>query len=91
MKHQATPKHLKFDGRIFWANIADAAFFQRPLQGSEKLVGKCIFEPDQLRTASHAALFPFEVRLNATTLRQSGYLRVQRQGDQTDFVELGQR
>jgi hypothetical protein len=40
---------------------------------------------------SHAALFPFDVRLNATNLRQSGCLRVQRQGDQTDFVELGQR
>ena len=38
---------------------------------------------------SHPALFPFDVRLNATTLRQGRYMRVVRQGDQTDFVEVG--
>ena len=35
----------------------DEAFSQRPLQDSEKLVGKCIFEPDQLRTARRAPSF----------------------------------
>jgi hypothetical protein len=39
----------------------------------------------------HPALFPFEVRLNAAALRKSGSMLVQRQGDQADFVELGQR
>jgi CRISPR-associated endonuclease Csn1 len=33
------------------------AFFQRPLQDSEKLVGKCPFEPDQMRTARRAPSF----------------------------------
>jgi CRISPR-associated endonuclease Csn1 len=37
--------------------FADVAFFQRPLQDSEKLVGKCPFEPDQMRTARRAPSF----------------------------------
>ena len=37
---------------------------------------------------SHPALFPFDVRLNTMALRTSGCIRVQRQGDQTDLVEL---
>jgi CRISPR-associated endonuclease Csn1 len=37
--------------------FAGAAFFQRPLQDSEQLVGKCIFEPDQLRTARRSPSF----------------------------------
>src|ERR1700680_2630623 len=39
----------------------------------------------------HPALFPFDVRLNAARLRKSSSMLVQRQGDQADFVELGQR
>lgn len=37
--------------------FSDAAFFQRPLQDSEQLVGKCPFEPDQMRTARRAPSF----------------------------------
>ncbi len=37
--------------------FSEAAFTQRPLQDSEKLVGKCAFEPDQLRTARRAPSF----------------------------------
>ena len=37
--------------------FSDAAFFQRPLQDSEQLVGKCLFETDQLRTARRAPSF----------------------------------
>jgi len=37
--------------------FSDAAFTQRPLQDSEKLVGKCPFEPDQLRTARRTPSF----------------------------------
>lgn len=40
------------------ANVfTEAAFSQRPLQDSDKLVGKCLFEPDQLRTARRAPSF----------------------------------
>lgn len=39
------------------ARFADVAFFQRPLQDSEKLVGKCPFEPNQMRTARRAPSF----------------------------------
>ena len=38
--------------------------------------------------SSHPALFPFDARLNSTTLRQGRFMRIIRQGDQTDFVEL---
>lgn len=37
---------------------------------------------------SHPAIFPFKLQLNAATLGKHSYLRVQRQGDQSDFVEL---
>jgi CRISPR-associated endonuclease Csn1 len=37
--------------------FSETAFTQRPLQDSEKLVGKCLFEPDQLRTARRAPSF----------------------------------
>ncbi len=37
--------------------ISRAAFDQRPLQDSEKLVGKCPFEADQMRTARRAPSF----------------------------------
>ena len=40
---------------------------------------------DQL--ASHAAAFPFDLRLTANDLRRHARLRVHRQGDQTDFIE----
>lgn len=36
----------------------------------------------------HPAIFPFKLHLNAETLRRHPWLRVQRQGDQSDFVEL---
>jgi CRISPR-associated endonuclease Csn1 len=38
-------------------SFATIAFFQRPLQDSEKLVGKCPFEPNQMRTARRAPSF----------------------------------
>jgi len=41
-----------------------------------------------IQATSHSALFPFHVRLNAFNARKSDQLRVLRQGDQTDFVEL---
>lgn len=37
--------------------FCDIAFSQRPLQDSESLVGKCIFEPDEMRTARRAPSF----------------------------------
>jgi CRISPR-associated endonuclease Csn1 len=39
------------------ASFVDIAFFQQPLQNSEKLVGKCPFEPGQMRTARRAPSF----------------------------------
>jgi CRISPR-associated endonuclease Csn1 len=39
--------------------FSDTAFFQRPLQDSEEKVGKCPFEPDQMRTARRAPSFEF--------------------------------
>lgn len=39
------------------AAFSKTAFFQRPLQDSEQLVGKCPFEPDQMRTARRAPSF----------------------------------
>lgn len=41
----------------FAAKFAERAFSQRPLQDSEELVGKCIFEPDEMRTARRAPSF----------------------------------
>lgn len=38
-------------------SYADNAFSQRPLQDSEKLVGKCLFEPGEMRTARRAPSF----------------------------------
>jgi hypothetical protein len=38
----------------------------------------------------HPALFPFGIHLSATAMRQSGCIQVQREGDQSDFIELGQ-
>jgi hypothetical protein len=43
------------------------------------------------QASSHSASFPFDVRLNASSARKSDQLRVLRQGDQTDFVELAAR
>jgi CRISPR-associated endonuclease Csn1 len=51
----------RFGSKVATENLAndfaETAFFQRPLQDSEKLVGKCLFEPDQLRTARRAPSF----------------------------------
>lgn len=38
--------------------------------------------------AAHPALFPFDLQFQPALLRKSNYMRVQRQGDQSDFVEL---
>lgn len=38
--------------------------------------------------ANHPALFPFKLQTNPARLREHEGLRVQRQGDQSDFVEL---
>jgi hypothetical protein len=38
--------------------------------------------------AGHPALFPFDVRSNAGSLRKNVCFRVQRQGDQSDVVEM---
>jgi len=43
------------------------------------------------QVTSHSALFPFDVQLNASSARKSDQLRVLRQGDQTDFLELAVR
>lgn len=40
------------------------------------------------RLVSHPALFPFKLQVNPATLRKHPCFRVQRQGDQSDFVEL---
>lgn len=40
------------------------------------------------QAADHPALFPFRLQLNAAGLRENKSLRVQRQGDQSDFVEI---
>jgi len=37
---------------------------------------------------SHPGIFPFKLQPNAATLKKHPYLRVQRQGDQSDLVEL---
>jgi hypothetical protein len=37
----------------------------------------------------HPALFPFDVHVSAAALRKSGCMQIRRQGDQSDFVELG--
>ncbi len=39
----------------------------------------------------HPALFPFGVHLSATAMRKSGCILIQREGDQSDFIQLGQR
>lgn len=39
------------------AAFIDIAFFQRPLQDSERLVGMCLFEPTEKRAAKHAPSF----------------------------------
>ena len=52
----------------------DIAFFQRPLQDSENLVGMCPFEPDEKRAAQLAysfELFRFLSRLNTLTIRHA--------------------
>lgn len=41
----------------FAETFAEKAFSQRPLQDSEKLVGNCIFEPGEMRTARRAPSF----------------------------------
>lgn len=50
-----------------------AAFFQRPLQDSEKLVGSCPFEPQEKRSPKRGysfEMFRFLSRLNHLTLRE---------------------
>jgi len=38
----------------------------------------------------HPSLFPFGIHLSATAMRKSGCIQVQREGDQSDFIDLGQ-
>ncbi len=38
--------------------------------------------------ADHAALFPFQLQLSARALMRTARFRLQREGDQSDFVEL---
>lgn len=52
--------------------FTDTAFFQRPLQDSEKLVGSCAFEPKEKRAPKRGysfELFRLLSRLNHLTLR----------------------
>ena len=54
------------------AEIAKAAFDQRPLQDSEDKVGRCPFEPDEKRTAKRAPSFElFRFLSKLTNLRLS--------------------
>ncbi len=53
---QARLKNPSAKNELAQAFIA-TAFFQRPLQDSEKLVGKCPFEPGEMRTARRAPSF----------------------------------
>jgi hypothetical protein len=41
------------------------------------------------RLTGHPALFPFDVHVSAAALRKNACMQIQRQGDQSDFVELG--
>lgn len=53
-------------------NFTKVAFFQRPLQDSEKLIGPCPFEPNEKRAPKRGysfELFRFLSRLNHVTLR----------------------
>jgi len=43
------------------------------------------------KATSNAALFPFEVHLNAAALRKNRQIRVFREGDQSEFIELTAR
>ncbi|WP_036283956.1 type II CRISPR RNA-guided endonuclease Cas9 [Methylocystis sp. ATCC 49242] len=55
------------------AEFTQAAFFQRPLQDSERLVGPCPFEPAEKRSPKRGysfELFRFLSRLNHLTLRE---------------------
>ncbi|HEB78845.1 MAG TPA: type II CRISPR RNA-guided endonuclease Cas9 [Rhodospirillales bacterium] len=56
------------------AAFRDIAFFQRPLQDSEDMVGMCPFETDEKRAAQCAysfELFRFLSRLNTLTIRHA--------------------
>lgn len=47
----------KWASETLEAAYLDTAFFQRPLQDSERLVGVCLFEPTEKRAAKHAPSF----------------------------------
>jgi CRISPR-associated endonuclease Csn1 len=54
-------------------DFVDAAFFQRPLQDSERLLTNCAFEPDEKRTSKRAhsfELFRYLSRLNTFEIRE---------------------
>ncbi|WP_290544036.1 type II CRISPR RNA-guided endonuclease Cas9 [Aestuariivirga sp.] len=58
--------------------FTEAAFFQRPLQDSEKLLANCAFEPAEKRTAKRAysfELFRYLSRLNTLELREGKLTR----------------
>ena len=62
-----------FAAKEFEEELAQAAFFQRPLQDSEKLVGPCPFESREKRSPKRAYSFErfrFLSRLNHLALRE---------------------
>ncbi len=83
------------DGRSKGAFIAPARRIAIPDQ-----IGELLFQATLIshgrgmplsQLTGHAALFPFDIHVSTTALRKMDCIVVQRQGDQSDFVELGQR
>jgi CRISPR-associated endonuclease Csn1 len=71
-RFQATHATKEFENEFMDETRENTAFFQRPLQDSEKIVGPCPFEPDQKRSPKHAYSFEkfrFLSRLNNLKLR----------------------
>ena len=71
--------------------FSDAAFFQRPLQDSEQLVGKCPFEPDHMRTARRAPSFELFRFLSRLTNLRIAVGRAPEQGLTRDQIALAAR
>ena len=69
------------------ATFSDKAFSQRPLQDSEKLVGKCPFEPDQLRAARRAPSFELFRFLQRLTHLRISVGRVERPLTQGEIAQ----
>ena len=71
--------------------FSDAAFFQRQLQDSEQLVGKCPFEPDQMRTARRAPSFELFRFLSRLANLRIAVGRAPEQGLTQDQIALAAR